>query len=252
VDSKVEQRNLTHLHYLEWPDHGVPTSTKKMAKLIAELDIRKTHPSEPIVIHCSAGIGRAGTFLAIHSMRQKALTSHETIDVMKTVLELRRQRMGAVQSGDQYKFVYAMLRDVLMDRFETTNNSTSSRSHLKRSYEACVSKTSPNLLSRSTTAAMKTKTSSSTTTTTTTITTTTSQGSKIDAEETNNKTLTQIKEPNELRKSTPTKEANTKASEHVSNHGFLDFVNNNRPLLFHSLPSCSILQKIDDDDDDDW
>jgi len=111
-----ESRDVSQLHYTEWPDYGVPPSTEVMRDLITELDIRKKGKKDPIVVHCSAGIGRTGTFLAIHINLQKALTGEEPLDIMDTVCSLREQRDGMVQSRDQYKFVYATLRDVLTQR----------------------------------------------------------------------------------------------------------------------------------------
>jgi len=110
-------KKVVQLHYTEWPDQGVPETTKGMAELIREVDIRKQGLNDPIVVHCSAGVGRTGTFLAIHLALQK-LTYRSVIDVMKTVLNLRQQRSGMVQSKDQYKFVYATINDVYMDKYQ--------------------------------------------------------------------------------------------------------------------------------------
>lgn len=118
-DDELNSPPLTvaHLHYTEWPDFGIPASTDVMRELIKELDIRKKGPKDPIVVHCSAGIGRAGTFLAIHISLQKHLTNPDLkISVKDTVLKLRQQRHGMVQSKDQYKFVYATLKEALQDR----------------------------------------------------------------------------------------------------------------------------------------
>jgi len=117
---------VSHLHYTEWPDFGIPNSTEVMRELIKELDIRKKTPKDPIVVHCSAGIGRAGTFLAIHISLQKHLTNPNLkISVKDTVLKLRQQRHGMVQSKDQYKFVYATLKEALQEK--TTHAPLSSR-----------------------------------------------------------------------------------------------------------------------------
>jgi len=107
--------DVTQLHYTTWPDMGVPESPQSMQELLTEVDVRKKGLNDPIVVHCSAGIGRTGTFIAIHLNMQKAIIG-EKVDVMKTVLNLRLQRDGMVQSADQYKFVYAALKQTLTDR----------------------------------------------------------------------------------------------------------------------------------------
>ncbi len=114
-----ESRMVHQLHYTEWPDFGAPESTEDMSALIRELDIHKKTLNEPIVVHCSAGIGRTGTFLAIHMILQDLNTSKRpptSVDVFSTVLKLREQRQGMVQSKEQYKFVYATVRDVIAER----------------------------------------------------------------------------------------------------------------------------------------
>jgi len=88
-----------------------------MKDLIAEVDIRKKGVHRPIVVHCSAGIGRTGTFVAIHMSLQKALVG-ELIDIKETVRSLRSQRLGMVQSKEQYLFVYYVVTDILRWRDE--------------------------------------------------------------------------------------------------------------------------------------
>jgi len=122
-----ETKEVTQLHYTEWPDSGVPDTTEQMSDLIRELDIRKGGLDDPIVVHCSAGIGRTGTFLAIHMALQQVVTSPEPcIDVFETVLNLRVQRTGMVQSKDQYKFVYVTLKDMLLRKY---NQQTHIKNH---------------------------------------------------------------------------------------------------------------------------
>jgi len=114
-----ESRNVVQLHYNDWPDQGVPDSTRAMTELIKELDIHKKGLNDPITVHCSAGIGRTGTFLAIHmALQEIATTKVKQVNIMKTVMDLRQQRTGLVQSKDQYKFVYATINDVLLNKYE--------------------------------------------------------------------------------------------------------------------------------------
>eukprot|EP01124_Arcella_intermedia_P010150 TRINITY_DN16688_c0_g1_i1.p1 TRINITY_DN16688_c0_g1~~TRINITY_DN16688_c0_g1_i1.p1 ORF type:complete len:510 (-),score=113.29 TRINITY_DN16688_c0_g1_i1:56-1585(-) len=111
-----EVRQVVHLHCTSWPDFGVPKSTTLMTDLIAEVDIRKKAHHRPIVVHCSAGIGRTGTFVAIHMSLQKDLVG-EKIDIKDTVSSLRSQRLGMVQSKEQYLFVYSVVYDILKSRY---------------------------------------------------------------------------------------------------------------------------------------
>jgi len=60
-------RQLHHIHYTSWPDHGVPTSAGPVLELIERLRIIQPYYDAPIVVHCSAGCGRSGTFCTIDS-----------------------------------------------------------------------------------------------------------------------------------------------------------------------------------------
>jgi len=71
TDPKLNIRQIVQVHCTDWPDFGVPNSIDLMRELVNEVDIRKNETNEPIVVHCSAGIGRTGTFVAIHMCLQK-------------------------------------------------------------------------------------------------------------------------------------------------------------------------------------
>ena len=62
-------RLVTHFHYEGWPDNGVPNTTHGLRKLIQLVD--DCHPTGPITVHCSAGIGRAGAFCTVHVILQR-------------------------------------------------------------------------------------------------------------------------------------------------------------------------------------
>jgi len=114
-ESNSEVRKVTQLHCTKWPDFGIPDSAEVMKDLITEVDIRKRGVDKPIVVHCSAGIGRTGTFVAIHMCLQKDLQGEE-IDISKTVRSLREQRLGMIQSEEQYFFVYTVVHEILKER----------------------------------------------------------------------------------------------------------------------------------------
>ncbi len=97
-----EKRTITQLHYLGWPDHGVPDSPKDLFQLLDMLDA-----SEPAIVHCSAGVGRTGTLITIDTLRQCKPEVWEDGDVIFDIVShYRRQRTLMVQSFEQYYFLY--------------------------------------------------------------------------------------------------------------------------------------------------
>jgi protein tyrosine phosphatase len=112
-----------HLHYQDWPDHGTPQSTKPirtLAFLVSTLRERSNTGAGPAVVHCSAGVGRAGTFVAIHmilTQLEKMSLSQPCgklpISIKEIVARLRSQREGTVQTVDQYIFIYKAIADSL-------------------------------------------------------------------------------------------------------------------------------------------
>jgi len=107
-----EVREVVQLHCTNWPDFGIPDSSIEMSRLIHIMDIYKKSEEQPIVVHCSAGIGRTGTFVAIHMCLHRAhLGLH--YDIKEIIKHLRTQRIGMVQSKEQYSFVYSVTKDML-------------------------------------------------------------------------------------------------------------------------------------------
>jgi len=111
-----EVREVHHLHYTEWSDFGAPTSTEGIRDLIsASNDYRDSSNSRgPMVVHCSAGIGRAGTFIAIHQALER-LEQGLDYNVKDLVLHMREQRWGMVQTEKQYSFIHRAINDHLSE-----------------------------------------------------------------------------------------------------------------------------------------
>ncbi|XP_064610345.1 tyrosine-protein phosphatase non-receptor type 11-like [Liolophura sinensis] len=103
-------RKIYQFHYMIWPDYGVPLDPGSVLNFLQKVnDQQEAIPSAgPVVSHCSAGIGRTGTFIVIDIILNQIKTKglDVEIDIQKTIQTIRSQRSGMVQTEAQYKFVY--------------------------------------------------------------------------------------------------------------------------------------------------
>lgn len=93
-----ESRTVHHIQHAEWPDHGA-LEVEDMVHLFNVYRRLRSKSSGPVLVHCSAGIGRTGTFIAIDMLLDN-LAKHTTgtIDIFDLVQRLRKQRPGSVQT----------------------------------------------------------------------------------------------------------------------------------------------------------
>ena len=93
-----EKQKVTHYYFQAWPDQGVPHYPTALLAFIRH--VRKCHfPSDPapLVVHCSAGVGRSGTFIVLDIILQ-VLEAEASINVYECILKLRAQRCLMVQT----------------------------------------------------------------------------------------------------------------------------------------------------------
>jgi len=110
VQNGSEMRIMRQFHFIAWPDHGVPETTLTTINILRKARLYRQRANGPMVIHCSAGVGRTGTLLAI-DVNMDYFAKHNAIDVVGVMNHMRRQRSTMVQTEDQFVFIYQALAD---------------------------------------------------------------------------------------------------------------------------------------------
>ncbi|KAL4660245.1 receptor-type tyrosine-protein phosphatase R isoform X2 [Arapaima gigas] len=105
-----QSRNVKHYWYTSWPDHKTPDSAQPLLQLMAEVeeDRQAMGARGPVIVHCSAGIGRTGCFIAT-TIGCRQLQEEGAVDILGIVCQLRADRGGMIQTGEQYEFVHHAL-----------------------------------------------------------------------------------------------------------------------------------------------
>ncbi|XP_067305278.1 tyrosine-protein phosphatase non-receptor type 2a isoform X2 [Pseudorasbora parva] len=129
-----ESRDIYHFHYTTWPDFGVPESPASFLNFLFKVRESGSLGPEngPAVVHCSAGIGRSGTFslvdtcLVLMDKRKDPLS----VDIQKVLLDMREYRMGLIQTPDQLRFSYmAVIEGAKGILIESTLQESSMKQH---------------------------------------------------------------------------------------------------------------------------
>ncbi|XP_066567876.1 receptor-type tyrosine-protein phosphatase alpha isoform X2 [Amia ocellicauda] len=132
VSGKKPQRLVTQFHFTSWPDFGVPFTPIGMLKFLKKVKTCNPQYAGPIVVHCSAGVGRTGTFMVIDAMLDM-MAAEKKVDVFGLVTRIRAQRCQMVQTDMQYVFIYqALLEHYLYG--DTELEVTSLETHLSKLY----------------------------------------------------------------------------------------------------------------------
>nr|XP_033716602.1 receptor-type tyrosine-protein phosphatase eta [Tursiops truncatus] len=109
-----ESHTLRQFHFTSWPDHGVPDTTDLLInfRYLVRDYMKQSPPESPILVHCSAGVGRTGTFIAIDRLIYQ-MEDENTVDVYGIVYDLRMHRSLMVQTEDQYVFLNQCVLDII-------------------------------------------------------------------------------------------------------------------------------------------
>ncbi|XP_018616129.1 tyrosine-protein phosphatase non-receptor type 1 isoform X2 [Scleropages formosus] len=108
--STQESREVLQFHYTTWPDFGVPESPASFLNFLFKVRESGCLSSDqgPVVVHCSAGIGRSGTFCLVDSclLLMSMRKDPSSVRIPDVLLEMRKYRMGLIQTADQLRFSY--------------------------------------------------------------------------------------------------------------------------------------------------
>ncbi|XP_032144631.1 tyrosine-protein phosphatase non-receptor type 7 isoform X2 [Sapajus apella] len=110
IQYQEECRSVKHILFSAWPDHQTPESAGPLLRLVAEVEESPEAAARPgpIVVHCSAGIGRTGCFIATRIGCQQ-LKARGEVDILGIVCQLRLDRGGMIQTAEQYQFLHHTL-----------------------------------------------------------------------------------------------------------------------------------------------
>lgn len=106
-----ETRTVTQFHFLTWPDGGVPNTTKALLEFRRKVNKSFRGRSCPIVVHCSDGVSRTGSYCLLDMVLNRMAKGAKEIDIAATLEHIRDQRSGAVATKAQFQMVLAAVAE---------------------------------------------------------------------------------------------------------------------------------------------
>ncbi|XP_019717487.1 receptor-type tyrosine-protein phosphatase delta-like isoform X19 [Hippocampus comes] len=107
-----EKREVRHFQFTAWPDHGVPEHPTPFLAFLRRVKACNPADAGPMIVHCSAGVGRTGCFIVIDAMAER-IKHEKAVDIYGHVTLMRSQRNYMVQTEDQYIFIYDALLEAV-------------------------------------------------------------------------------------------------------------------------------------------
>ncbi|XP_058404686.1 tyrosine-protein phosphatase non-receptor type 18 isoform X2 [Diceros bicornis minor] len=123
VTFQKESRSVYQLQYMSWPDKGVPSNPDHVLAMVEEARRLQGSGLSPLCVHCSAGCGRTGVLCTVDYVRQLLLTQMipPNFSLFDVVLEMRKQRPAAVQTEEQYRFLYQTVAQMFFSALQNAS-----------------------------------------------------------------------------------------------------------------------------------
>ncbi|XP_010836421.1 PREDICTED: tyrosine-protein phosphatase non-receptor type 18, partial [Bison bison bison] len=134
VTFQKESRSVSQLQYMSWPDRGVPSNPDNVLAMVEKARHLQGSGPNPLCVHCSAGCGRTGVLCTVDYVRQLLLTQMipPNFSLFSVVLEIRKQRPLAIQTEEQYRFLYHTVSQMFLSAIQNASP------HYQNLKENCV------------------------------------------------------------------------------------------------------------------